>query len=916
MPELAALLAQRFAEPAWLWLLALLPLLAALRLRRGPVQGRVRKLSGIALRAAAVAALVVALAGPLAGSYSRHTDVVFALDVSHSVGREPSAQAVDFINRALAAKAPDARVGVVAFGADAQVESLLARDAGPLRDIAADVSAEATDIARALEVAVGALPSEEHRRVVLISDGRENRGDALAAADVARSLGVEVIAVPLARDAGAREVSLRGIAAPSRVRVHEPFRVEVALHAREAARAQLLVLRDGTLLAETEIDLVPGMNTWRVVDEAERPGLYAYEAIVNAPGDGAPENNRWQSFVHVDGPPRVLHAIGGDGDGAPLAAALEAQGLEVDRVPGGAVPAGLHALGDYDLVILDNVSGFDLSLAKMEQLEAWVRDTGGGLVMLGGDRSYAAGGYLDTPVERLLPVTMDVKTDVKIPSLAVIFVLDRSGSMGSRSQGEEKLVIARNAALAAIELLNRLDRVGVLAFDDGQEWIVPPTEVGNRQPIAQRLRSVGAGGSTDLVRALNEAHRVLREQEAKVKHLIVLSDGLAGNDVRLDGFAAGIEADGITVSTVSLGVDANRALMAEIAAIGNGRFYHTDDPRHVPRIFTSETLVVSRNLMVEEETAPVAAYPGEMLEGLELSALPPLHGYQRAFAKPTAQVLLRARDGDPLLATWRYGLGKAVAFTSDLGGRWGREWVRWQPFGQFAAQMARWAMRHRGPERLVPEFRFDGRDGEVLVDVLDRDDRFVNGLAMSAAVVRPGREPAGLAMEQVAPGRYRGAFEVAGPGSFYVTVSGVRDALQVGPRTFGVAVPYSQEYLEDGPDPALLAAVAQATGGRVLPLAASSLPAILAPKPDAAAERFRVWWPWVLAALALLVLEVAVRKVVLPRRDVGATGVGDAAESVPEQAVAVAPLAAASRRESVDRVRLHVAARRKGTHLF
>jgi Mg-chelatase subunit ChlD len=897
-------LAERFAEPGWLWLLALIPPLVALRLRRGPEQGRVRLVLGCVLRAGAVASLAVALAGPLAGRFSRHTDLVFALDRSRSVGPEASAQAVDFVNRALAAKPPDARVGMVVFGADAQVEVPLTRDPGPLGGIAAAISTEATDIGRALEVALGALPSQEHRRVVLLSDGRENRGDALAAADVARSLGVEVLALPLERPPGTGEVSVRGVDAPARVRVHEPFRLQVLLHAARPTRAQLLVLRDGVVLQDVELDLAGGLNAHRLVDEAQRSGLHAYEAVVNAPLDGAPENNRYTGFVQVDGPPRVLHVVGRAGDGRWVSAALAAQGLVVQEVPGDAVPGSLHALGGYDLVILNNVSGFDMSLAKMEQLEAYVRDVGGGIVMLGGDRSYAAGGYLDTPVERLLPVTMDVQTEVRIPTLAVVFVLDRSGSMGSRSQGEEKLVIARNAALGAIELLNRLDRVGVLAFDDAQEWIVPPTEVGNRRPIAQRLRSVGAGGSTDLVRALMEAHRVLREQQAKVKHLIVLSDGLAGNDVRLDDFAAAIDADGITVSTVALGADANRTLMAEIATLGKGRFYYTADPRNVPRIFTSETLVVSRNLMVEEDTPPLVAHPGEMLDGLLSRGLPLFAGYQRAFEKPAAQVLLRAAGGDPLLASWRYGLGKSVAFTSDLTGRWGREWVRWRDFGRFVAQMARWTMRRRGDEHLQAAFRWEGGRGRVQVDVLDAEERFVNGLDLAGAVVRPGRDPVAVVLEQVAPGRYEGEFQVDGPGSYYVTLTGSGAGVEVGPRTFGVAVPYSSEYLDQGADRKLLAAVAGAAGGRMLPLAQASLPAVLAPKPRAEAERWRVWWPWLLAALVLVVLEVAVRKVLVPDTR-GARAV--AGEPPGPRVPASSPRAARSRDASGQRARLHVA---------
>jgi len=214
---------------------------------------------------------------------------------------------------------------------------------------------------------------------------------------------------------------------------------------------------------------------------------------------------------------------------APARVQVELLGID-DEVRASALPASMHELADYDLVILDNVSGFDLSLAKMELLEAYVRDTGGGVVKIGGDRSYAAGGYYGTPVERLLPVTMNVKTEVKIPSVSVVFVLDRSGSMGTKAQGEDKLTIAKRAALSSIELLKPLDRVGVLAFDSGRDWVVPMTEAGVRRPIAERLRDLKVGGGADLYPALEEAHRVMRREQAKVKHLIVLSDGLTEGD--------------------------------------------------------------------------------------------------------------------------------------------------------------------------------------------------------------------------------------------------------------------------------------------------------------------------------------------------------------------------------------------------
>jgi Mg-chelatase subunit ChlD len=519
---------------------------------------------------------------------------------------------------------------------------------------------------------------------------------------------------------------------------------------------------------------------------------------------------------------------------------------------------------DYDLVILNNVSGFDLSLAKMELLEHYVRDAGGGVVTIGGDRSYAAGGYFGTPVERLLPVTMNVKTTVKIPSLSVVFVLDRSGSMGTKSQGEEKLAIAKRAALLSIDLLNRLDRVGVLAFDSGREWIVSPTEAAMRAPITEKLRALKVGGGTDLYQALEEAHRVMRQEEAKVKHLIVLSDGLTEGEKNFDALGSRIAADGITMSTVAMGSDADLKLMERLSELGKGRFYHTDDPANVPRIFTSETLAVTRDLVVEGDIRPRQVQAGEPLQGLETNALPALGGYQRTFAKPAAQVLLAAGDDDPLLVTWRYGLGKAVAFTSDLSGRWGRRWVEWPEFGRFVSQTARWTMRHRGNEAFLPRFAWHGRRGALEVDVLDRNERFVNGLTLQATVMDPAREARSVPLEQIAPGRYRAEFAVPRSGRYYFTLSGRDGDVPVGPRTFGLAVPYSSEYLDLGADRRLLRDLAAIGQGRLLDFSHESLGAITAPSEHARGTAAQVWWPFFLAALVLLLIEVAVRKVPLP----------------------------------------------------
>jgi len=849
-----------FAHPAWLGLIAVLVLLVVLSARRSGRPG-FRSVTAGVLRALALGALVIALAGPLVGSSAHRTDVVFALDISSSIAPESITTALDFVNRA---RESPARIGLVVFGADSAVESLVRSGSAPLREITAQVAREGTDIGRAIEVAIGAFPASGHRRIVLLSDGRENLGDARAAAAVARSLGVEIDAMALERPTPRTEIYVERLTVPPKVRLHEPYTVQAVVHSNESARANLVIMQNGALLRETTVELEPGANVFSFVEQAETRGLKEYEAIINSDADSEPANNRYLAYVRVAGAPKVLHVVDAPEAGRYVSAALRAQGLAVDEVAASALPANLHELVDYDLVILNNVSGFDLSLAKMALLEYYVRDTGGGVVKIGGDRSYAAGGYYGTPVEQLLPVTMNVKTQIKIPSLAVVFVLDRSGSMGSKARGEDKLTIAKRAALLSIELLKPLDRVGVLAFDSGRDWVVPLTEVGARRAIAERLRDLRVGGGTDLHLALQEAHRAIRQEQAKVKHLIVLSDGLTEGEKDFGPLGARIAADGITMSTIALGADADRPLMARLAELGKGRYYHTDDPRNVPRIFTSETMTITRDLVVEGDIRPRRAYAGELIAGFDPDAFPVLGGYQRTYPKPAAQVLLAGRGEDPVLVSWRYGLGKAVAFTSDLSGRWGRQWVQWPAFGRFVSQMARWTMRRSGNESFVPTFRWNGQRGDISVDVLDRDDRFINGLKVEASLVDPSRLPRRVRLEQIAPGRYHGEFAVPRAGRFYITLSGHHGDTQLGPRTFGLAVPYSSEYLDLGVDHRLLRDIANITGGRLRPLSSASLRAVTAPSPQASGALSRIWWPFFLAALILLVAEVAVRRVTFP----------------------------------------------------
>ena len=766
------------------------------------------------------------------------------------------------------------------FGADAYLEQGVARRF-TLPDIASEVDGSATNLARALQVSATGFPAQGAKRLVLLSDGNENVASAAEAVLIARSLGVSVFPVPLGRGRQEPEVRVENLVAPRQVRMGTPYHVEAVVFSSTEAPATLELFREGSFVERQEVVLRPGKNRHRFAEQAGNEGMQLYQVVVNSAHDTMTENNHWQAFTEVRGRPKVLRLYDPPDREAPLVQALAQQGLDVHSLPWQDLP---HMLGDYleyAALVFDNVPGFGISVSQMEVLERYVRDMGGGLLMLGGEKSFGAGGYYRTPLEKILPVDMDVPTKVSIPSLAMVMVIDRSDSMGSSVSGAPssgfgdrttKLEVAKIAAFSSMKLLNPFDKVGVLAFNAEWKWNVPMSEAGKREQIAGRLAALTHGGGTDLFKALQEGLRTLREVPAVKKHLIALSDGLTPN-MEFESLMRGAVADNITVTTVALGQDADRTLMDAVAHWGKGRSYYTDDALNIPRIFTAETILVSRSLIEEGPFQPLLQRNHELLRGVGIDATPPLHGYVVTYGKPAAEVLLTTPNDDPLLAVQRYGLGHTAAFTADLGPRWGKEWLSWPQFGPFSAQLVRWVQRTATPESV--DVQVDVRDGQAIVqaDVYDPEDRFVNRLDLQGSrVLTPEKETLPLELEQTAPGRYRGRFAVSGRGEYLLSLVGRRGEATIGPKSVGIALPYSAEYLGLDVNHALLTRLAERTGGQVLQAGAPQEAAgvLYSPPPRAVGAAGRGqplndFWPWfLLAALCVFVAEIAVRQISLP----------------------------------------------------
>ncbi|HLF49697.1 MAG TPA: VWA domain-containing protein [Methylomirabilota bacterium] len=811
----------------------------------------------LGLRCALLAVLLLALARPTVPRMVDRLNVMFLLDMSDSVSLAARENAFRFAAQAVNSMGPSDQAGLIVFGEEAVLDQPL-RPGAKLERPQAAVPGRATNLAQALQLALATTPAGHANRFVLLTDGRQNAGNAIAVAQAAKDAGADIYYVP-APLTFTQEVVVESLVLPQEVKFGEPFQAKVVAWSQAETQGRLALFRNGEFLGSQVIKLNAGKNVYTYRQSLERSGIHVYQAAVEVDGDTIEENNRAVGTIVVRGRPQVLLAEKNREQAQALAAALRSQHVDVSVVEPDRIPKDLAGLQKYDGVILSNVSSLKLTKKQMENVRDYVREHGGGLIMIGGEESFGLGGYYRTPIEEALPVTMEVKQKIEIPSLAVVLSIDRSGSMAMTTGDEKvtKLDIAKEASHLVVDLLDDRNEVGVMSWDTEFVWDSPLRQARDKQVIHHAIATVKAGGGTDGYPALKESYQVLFDRPALLKHVIFLSDGqMTRGDFQ--GLLRRMAKDKITVSTVAIGKDADVPLMVDIAKWGRGRFYYTEDDSTIPRIFTLETQLASKASLVEQPFKPVLASPAnEAVQDIDWREVPPLGGYVATTLKGTADMVLMTHQEDPLLATWRYGLGRAAAFTSDAKPKWGVLWVRWPAFSKFWAQVTRWTLRTGTRSDTVAAVSRVDDMGEVLVDAIDPKGEFINFLDSQVGVVAPDKERTVIDLEQIGPGRYRGRFPVGQEGVYLVGMAQRRAEQMVGSQLAGLVVPYGQEFRDLGVDEAFLRELSELTGGGGL---AEPREAFLQSR-----HRSRLTlelWPWLVGLVAVMLIpEIALRRV-------------------------------------------------------
>jgi uncharacterized membrane protein/Mg-chelatase subunit ChlD len=826
---------------------------------------RGRAILALLIRLCMIAAFILLLAEPRAVRRSDVLSVVYALDVSDSMGTKVRDQSLGWIMQSATAKPQKDEAGLVVFGRDAAVE-LPPRSNFPFEAINSRVAKDGTDIGQALSLAAAMLPEENQGRVVLITDGNETEGSALAKVDELKARGIAVDVLPVSY-AYEKEVWLERLDLPRVVKAGETYEATVLLNSLAPGHGTLRLTENGKKIFEKEVNYTAGKNRFTLPLYLREPGYYEYVATIEVPPgeDGWSENNIAIGDLYLRGEGQVLLLTDSKSDTRdwePLVDALKASQRIVQVRMAYEVPREATALMPYDLIILANAPSDSFDAPQLQALRDAVYHQGAGFIMLGGPQTFGPGGYHHTPIEEALPVDMDVKQKKVLPKGALAIILHTC-------EFAEGNTWAKRIAKEAIRVLGAQDEVGLIDYDwagakSGYSWVFELTPAAQYEKLVPLINAAQPGDMPDFSTPMQLALTGLQKSDAALKHLIVISDGDPSppSPALVQQFVD----SKVSISMIAInphgGVDIS--IMQAISQQTGGRYYFPQDPAELPSIFIKEAKTLKRSMLQNRVFTPQIEFPSPILKGID--QMPPLHGYVLTTAKPRSSTILRvppekeAPDQlDPLLATWRFGLGTTAAWTSDLGGSWAQDWMGWDKYRAFVKQLAQDISRLEQTNDLRLNSFAAGNNGVISVEDFARDEAF---LEVAARVSGPRGDTIDVPLRQTGSRRYQGQFPLSGKGRYQVSVVATgRPGKEQPDQLFGgFAVPYSPEYLTFRSNPLLLQQIAARTGGRILTGQNTDVYHPLR-QPH---ESSRPVFDWFLIVLAcLLPIDVAIRRVQL-----------------------------------------------------
>lgn len=806
-----------------------------------------RRISIISLRSLVFLLVILLLAGFTLENISDTTTTLFLVDSSDSIIDKEKASS--FIREAIKNMGRNDEAGVINFGGNSAIEVLPGRHP-VLYGMQTRINSSYTDIENALITAQSIMPWDHMKRVVLLTDGRENAGDSLFQVKQMKSKGFSVDVYPIVAEID-QEVQLQELRIPESVNLNEQFEISINIKSNVNTKAVLQLYNDRLLAVRKEVVLNKGENQFAFTDKAANGGMVTYRVEVLAQEDTLSQNNELSSYTYVTDMPEIMLVQGSEDAGSILEDIL-AEDMRITVANPAQVPSELSELLRYDAFILVNVSAESLSEKFLNNLKTAVSHQGKGLLVTGGDNSYGPGGYYKTVLEEVLPVNMDIKPREEEPNLALILVIDKSGSMSGGDYGISKMELAREAAIRSTEVLNEDDMIGVIAFDDAYKWVVEPQNTTDIKAIQDAIGSIRSGGGTQILPALETAYKSILELDAGLKHIILLTDGQAER-TGYEPLIEGLSENGITLSTVAVGRSADLLLMKALAYGGGGRYYETDEFTDIPRIFAKEVFLAGKKYLTNRTFMPELSGYSDILKGID--EVPQLDGYVTTTPKNTANIILVSDEKDPVLASWQYGLGRTVAWMPDVQGIWTYDWMSWNGSAKFWRNTVAWIVQQNLSKGYSVEANITGRDGTITIRA--DDNAFMTANEVKGTIIDPEGKKQEITLLPGAPGEYAGTFSNLKSGVYIADITLKGSDGRNERISTGLIMPYSQEYdLLENDNSDMIRKIALESEGRIL----NDLSQVFAgdlPQVAGSNDPFLIL---IIAVFLLFMLDIAIRR--------------------------------------------------------
>ena len=836
------------------WILILIPVvIAALIFSMKFMYSRnmASKISRILVRSIVASMLILALSGITFKIVGKDVTTIFLVDVSDSV-RERKDEVNTYLHDAIKTKGKHDYVGVIAFGGDTRVEQFISKDIS-FSGLLTEVDTQATNLEDAVNMALAQMPEDSAKRIVLITDGNENEGNLNMTASAVIASGCDFDICRLEENVS-NEVYVANVTVPQEVGIGENFSIQVEVESNVASPAVVKLYSGRTLKGQQKVNLQKGTNQFIFKDTSTDEGLKTYRVVVESEEDTVTVNNEFSAYTNIETNLPLLVVEGENGRGKELQGILDSIGKKYDVVSPGTAPATMSDFLEYSAIIFVDVYAEDLREGFMDNLDEYVRNYGGGFVATGGPNSYALGGYRGTPIEDVLPVNMDPSGENEIPSVALEMVIDQSGSMSDGNGIINNLDLAKESAAAAVDnLRDNEDYVGVIAFDDSYDKLVPLAKLTDKDAVKDDIYSLAPEGGTSIYPALAAAALDLSKNDAMVKHIILLTDGQDGTSLAdYQDLIANINGAGITLSCVSVGDGSNDAMLTSLAASCGGRYFHTDLNTDVPRIFAQEIYLSSNEYLINEEFTPIITSNDQLIRDVAGDGLPNLLGYIATSIKDRSIQVLASPYDQPILAYWQYGLGKTVAWTSDVTGEWSGYYSGWENTQLLWHNILQYVTEDIGMEGSYVSV--DQRGSKAVIHYTTED--FDAGTTVTATVFDDEGNIKEIKLDPSKPGEYTAEIDTKSTGVYSINVQQKDgEGAVVSSVNTAAIMQYSLEY-RFYPNNTLLDDYAAVVGATFLENASE----VFLNPPEFVKNRYSLTTTLLLIAAILFLCDIAIRR--------------------------------------------------------